>query len=163
MRIPDELLARYLALTTGWSSDRVDEVTAALTAGDLLANETKRLLARTVVELYHGSGAGEQAEAEFDRVFKEHGVPSEVDEVVLEVGEVGDGPVRLARVLALAGLVPSNKEGRRKIQQGGVRIDGERVADPDLELEPAELHGRVLQVGRRAWARTIVNPAPARE
>lgn len=163
MRVPDELLERYLALTTGWLPDRVDEVSTALAGGDLHPNEAKRLLARSVVDLYHGSGAGEQAEAEFDRVFKDHGVPTDVPDVGLDAAELGGEPVRLARVLALAGLVPSNKEGRRKIAQGGVRIDGERVADPDLELEPGALHGRVLQVGRRAWARTVLDPAPTRE
>jgi tyrosyl-tRNA synthetase len=150
MRIPDEVMGRYFELTTGWHPDRVREVSEALVAGDLRPVEAKRLLARTVVDLYHGEGAGSEAEGEFDRVFKDHAAPSEVPERAVDLGA---GPLPLARVLALAGLVPSNREGRRKISQGGVRLDGERVTDPDLEVDPAELDGRVLQVGRRAWAR----------
>jgi tyrosyl-tRNA synthetase len=155
MRVPDPLMPRYFALTTGWHPDRVDEVTSALTAGDLAPVDAKRLLARTVVDLYHGPGAGDGAEAEFDRVFREHAVPADVPEVAIDPDELRDGRVRVARLLALAfpGAVPSNKEGRRKISQGGVRLDGDVVDDPDRELTAGELDGRLLQLGRRNWAR----------
>jgi tyrosyl-tRNA synthetase len=62
----------------------------------------------------------------------------------------------LARLLATAGLVPSNKEGRRKIEQGGVRIEGARVTDADLVVDAAGIDGRLVQVGKRAWARIVV-------
>jgi tyrosyl-tRNA synthetase len=68
LSIPDELMPKYFTLTTGWHPDRIDEVCAALVAGELAPVDAKRLLARTVVDLYHGEGAGEAAEAEFDRV-----------------------------------------------------------------------------------------------
>jgi tyrosyl-tRNA synthetase len=153
MSIPDELMPRYFQLTTGWLPDQVDATLAALAAGDLAPVAAKRLLARTVVDLYHGAGAGATAEAEFDRVHKEHAVPTDVP--VRDVA-AGDLPARLARVLALVELVPSGKEGRRKIEQGGVRLDGEKVADPELEVGPTDVDGRLLQVGRRAWARVRV-------
>ena len=156
MRVPDQLMGRYFELTTGWPPDRVGEVTAALASHTLHPGEAKRLLARTVVDLYHGPGAGEAAEAEFDRVFKQHAPPSEIPDRMLTLAEIGDGPVRLARVLALVGLVPSNKEGARKITQGGVRVDGERITDPNLEVVPRDLDGTVIQVGRRAWVRISV-------
>jgi tyrosyl-tRNA synthetase len=155
LSIPDELMPKYFTLTTGWHPDRIDEVCAALAAGDLAPVDAKRLLARTVVDLYHGDGAGEAAEAEFDRVFRAHDTPTDIPEVLVPAEEYRDGTVRLARVLALAfpNAVPSNKEGHRKIVQGGVRLDGEVVADADLELSAEELTGRTLQLGRRNWAR----------
>lgn len=153
MRIPDRLMPRYFELATGWHPDRVAETLEALGAGSLHPAEAKRLLARTVVDLYHGPGVGEAAEAEFDRVFRAHEAPSEVAEFELGPQHLVEGRVLLAKALALAGLVPSTREGRRKIAQGGVRMDGERVADPDLELAPAQLDGRLVQVGRRAWVR----------
>jgi tyrosyl-tRNA synthetase len=64
--------------------------------------------------------------------------------------------MRLARLLALTKLVASNKEGRRKIEQGGVRLAGERIGDPDLEVEADAVDGQLLQVGKRAWARVLV-------
>jgi len=153
MSIPDVLMPKYFQLTTGWLPDRVEATLADLASGALAPVEAKRLLARTVVELYHGEGAGEAAEAEFDRVFKEHAAPAEVPEHVVD----GAGfPMRLARLLADCGLVPSNKEGRRKIAQGGVRIDGERATDPNLEVAASDVDGRTLQVGKRSWARVVV-------
>ena len=158
MSLPDACMPRYFQLTTGWHPDRVDEVTAALAAGDLRPVEAKRLLARTVVDLYHGAGAGDSAEAEFDRVFRSHAVPAEVAEHRLDPTEAVDGRIRLAAVLRQAGLVPSNKEGARMIAQGAVRIDGEVATDPEATVVPAEVDGVVIQVGRRRWAR-IVAPA----
>ena len=153
MGIPDSLMPRYFALTTGWHPDRVEEVTTALATGDLAPVEAKRLLARTVVGLYHGVDAGERAEAEFDRVFRAHEQPSAVPEHVLDASEAVNGEIRLATVLRQAGLASSNKEGRRLIAQGGVRRDGEQVLDPDATFVPSDLDGATLQVGRRRWVR----------
>ena len=155
MSIPDPLMPRYFALTTGWRPDRVAEVTGALADGSLAPVEAKRLLGRTVADLYHGPGAGEAAEAEFDRVFKAGAVPTDVPDRPVARSEF---PMRLARLLALTELVPSNKEGRRKITQGGVRLAGEKIADPDLEVEADAVDGALLQVGKRAWARVTVEP-----
>jgi tyrosyl-tRNA synthetase len=153
MRIPDELMARYFELTTGWLPDRVEEVTGRLAGGDLKPVEAKRLLARTVVDLYHGGGAGERAEGGFDRVFKEHAAPTEVDELVIPPEELRDGRIEVARLLALAGLVASNREGRRKITEGGVYLGDERVTDPSLTVTPEEVDGRLLRLGRRSWVK----------
>ena len=150
MSIPDPVMPRYFALATGWLPDQVEATTAALADGSLAPVAAKRLLGRTVADLYHGDGAGIAAEAEFDRVFKAHDVPSEIAECAVARAEV---PMRLARLLAVAGLVPSNKEGRRKIEQGGVRIAGERVTDPDLEVDAETIADQTLQLGKRAWAR----------
>ena len=153
MSIPDSLLPRYFALATGWGPDRVDAEVAALAEGRTPPVEAKRLLARTVVDLYHGAGAGQAAEAEFNRVFRSHEAPADVPTFTLEEDHLVDGRIRLFRLLALAGLVPSNSEGRRKIGEGAVRIDGERVTDPEAEFAPQDVDGKLLQVGRRAWAR----------
>jgi tyrosyl-tRNA synthetase len=150
MRIPDELMPQYFALTTAWSTDRVEHVTAELADGRRAPVEAKRLLARTVVDLYHGEGAGETAEAEFDRVFKAHDAPSDVADVVVQQADLAGG---MARLLAAAGLVRSNKEGRRMIEQGAVKVDGERVTDAEAAVEPGRIDGRVVQVGKRKFAR----------
>jgi tyrosyl-tRNA synthetase len=153
MRIPDEAMPEYLELTTGWPLDELEDVTGRLARGELKPVEGKRLLARTVVDLYHGEGAGAAAEAEFDRVFKDHGAPSEVPEYVVPPEELRDGRIEVARLLALAGLVSSNREGRRKIQQGGVYLDDERVEEAGREVTPPEVEGRLLRLGRRSWVR----------
>jgi len=155
MSLPDELMPRYFTLTTGWHPDRIDEVTGALADGELLPVDAKRLLARTVVDLYHGDGAGDAAEAEFDRVFRSHGAPDDIAEFAIPADELRDGRIRVSRLLHLAfpGAVPSNKEGVRKIQQGGVKLDGEVVTDIEHDVTPAEVDGTTLQLGKRNWAR----------
>jgi tyrosyl-tRNA synthetase len=156
MRIPDEAMPKYLELATGWQPDTVEDVASRLAAGELKPVDAKRLLARTVVDLYHGEGSGAAAEAEFDRVFKDHAAPSDVQEYVVSADELRDGRIEVARLLALAGLVSSNREGRRKIQQGGVYLDDERVDEAGREVTPAEVDGRLLRLGRRSWARIRV-------
>jgi tyrosyl-tRNA synthetase len=154
MRIRDELMPEYFALTTGWHPDRVAEVLGQIErAAPADRARLKRLLARTVVDLYHGEGAGAGAEAEFDRVHKDHEAPSDVQDYVIPSEEVRDGRIEVARLLTLAGLAASNREGRRKIQEGGVYLDDERVTEPALEVAPQEVDGRLLRLGRRAWAR----------
>ena len=96
------------------------------------------------------------AEAEVDRVFKAHDVPSDVPEFVLHEGDAEDGRIELARVLNAVGLVNSNREGRRQISGGAVRIDGERVDDPETIVQLRDVDGRVIQVGRKKWARIRV-------
>jgi tyrosyl-tRNA synthetase len=154
MGIPDEVMAQYFELTTGWDPDHVAEVAGEIErAKPADRGGLKRHLARTVIDLYHGEGAGASAEAEFDRVFKEHAAPSEVQEYVIPPDELRDGRIEVARLLTLAGLVASNREGRRKIQEGGVYLDDERVTDPSLEVAPGDVDGRLLRLGRRSWAR----------
>src|SRR5215207_2956894 len=155
LSLPDELMPRYFTLTTGWHPDRIDEVTVALADGSLKPVDAKRRLAGTVVDLYHGDGAGDAAQAEFDKVFRSHDVPSDLADFAIPPDELRDGRIRLANLLHLAFPkdVPSNKEGGRKIVQGGVRLDGVVLDDPDLEVTPAEVDGKTLQMGKRNWAR----------
>jgi tyrosyl-tRNA synthetase len=150
MSLSDHLMPQYFELATAWPLERAREVEHALERGDMRPVDAKRLLARTVVDLYHGVGAGRAAEAEFDRVFVAHEAPSDVPEV-----QVPSSPIRVATLLRVAfpDAVSSNKEGRRKIVQGGVRLGGEEVTDPDLEVDGAEADGKLLQLGRRNWAR----------
>lgn len=152
MRLPDALMPKYLELATGWDHAALD-ARDRLAGGEMAAVDAKRLLARTVVGLYHGNPAATGAEAEFDRVFKEHAAPSDVEEFVLPPQELREGRIEVARLLALAGVVGSNREGRRKITEGGVYLDDERVTDPSARVAPQEVDGRLLRLGRRGWRR----------
>jgi tyrosyl-tRNA synthetase len=155
MSIPDSLTGRYMLLATGWHPDRVEAETARLASGELHPNAAKRLLARTIVDLYHGEGAGQAAEIAFDQVFKQHQVPDGVPEFELLPEHLVDGRILLARLLALSGLAKSNGEGRRKIAEGAVRLNAERLTDSDAELAPGDLGDGLLQLGRRSWAKIL--------
>ena len=146
-------MPRYFQLTTGWHPDRVDAVTArSPTARSRPSTPSGCSPARSST-CTTARAPATQAEPEFDRVFRDHAAPAEVPERRVRDRGVVDG--RLAHLLHLASraAVPSNKEGRRMIEQGGVRLDGEVVTDPDLEVAPTDVDGVVLQVGKRNWAR----------
>jgi tyrosyl-tRNA synthetase len=145
MSIPDEAMPMYFRYATAWEPERIDETVRALEAGELHPNQAKRLLGRTVVDVYNGADAGEAAEAEFDRVFKEHQVPTDMPEFRLE------NPVLISEVLGK--LEISRREAGRLIAQGGVRVDGEVVGD-DRPLESGE---HIVQVGRKRWARVTID------
>jgi tyrosyl-tRNA synthetase len=154
MSIPDELIAKYLLLCTDAGSDEVARVEAGLGDGSLHPNEQKRRVARDVVALYHGGAEAADAEQRFDLVHREREIPETVDEVALPEAWAGDGGTYwLPRVLSGAGLAASNGQARRLIEQGGVRLEGEPVTDPDAEFVRGDLVGRVLQVGRRRFVR----------
>ncbi len=143
MSIPDEAMAEYYRLLLG----------AEVPAGP--PNEAKRELARRLVDRFHGAGAGEGAERHFNRVFVQHAVPDEIEE--LEIGAyVGGEPglVQLPKLIG-AGFQTSSSEARRLIKQGGVKLDGEPVAADLLELPREALVDRVLQVGKRRFLKLV--------
>ncbi len=155
VRVPDELISDYRRLSLDFFRDpaEADRVAAGLADGSRDPWTEKRRMAAEVVELYHGSGAGERADERFEAVHREHELPDDVSEASIPEGAIRDGRVWLPRLLAEAGLAASNAEARRLIEQGGVRLDGELVQAVDVELAPEELRGRVLQVGRRRFVR----------
>lgn len=152
MSIPDELLGEWFRLTTDLGPDELEATLAGLADGSLHPGEQKRRLAREIVTLYHGAEAAEAAEVAFDEVFRKGGVPDDIPEVPLPPG---DGPVGLATLIADAGLATSKSEARRLIEQGAVRLDGRQLTDPQLELAREHLAGKVLQVGKRRFARLV--------
>lgn len=149
MRIPDELLADWFRLTTDLHPDEVEAIEHGLADGSLHPGETKRRLAREIVSLYHGPQAAAAAEARFDKIHRQGDVPDEIPEVRLPAGD----PLSLAVLLADAGLAASRSDARRLISQGGVRLDGRSLDDPRAEVPRAALIGRILQVGKRRFAR----------
>jgi tyrosyl-tRNA synthetase len=153
MRVPDPLIVKYLRLCTPLPEEEVDGIERDLARGDLRPDLAKRRLAREVVDLYHGPGAGEAAERRFDLVHREREIPVDVPEVPLPESLAGEERVWLPRLLAQLGLASSSSEARRLIRQGGVRIDGEPVTDPEAEVGVRGLRGKVLQVGRRRFVR----------
>ena len=154
MSIPDELMPKYYRLATALPVAEVDETEAGLAAGELDPNQSKRRLAREIIKIYHDEQAAADAEEQFDRVFKAHGVPEDIEvfDIALE-DDPEKGGVYLPKLLADLKLVASGGEGRRMIDQGGVKVNGEVVAKGAYHMPASELTGATLQVGKRKWAR----------
>ncbi|MCG2806997.1 MAG: tyrosine--tRNA ligase [Coriobacteriia bacterium] len=151
MSIPDELMAKYYRLCTPLHVDEVDGIETGLADGSLHPNQIKRRLAREIVALYHGEAEAHEAEAAFDRVFKQHDIPTDVTEVTLSLAE----EVHIPALLKDLGLVVSNAEGRRMIDQGAVKLDGEPLSQGDYDMPGEAIAGRVVQVGKRRYARVL--------
>ena len=155
VRVPDELIPTYRLLALDFFRDptEAERVEKGLADGSLDPWQEKRRLAREVVDLYHGDGAGEAAKVRFDRVHRDHKVPDDVPERQIPPDAVRDGAVYLPRLMVALGLADSNSRARKLIEQRGVKLDGRAVSELELELPVAQLRGRVLQVGRRGFAR----------
>jgi tyrosyl-tRNA synthetase len=146
MSIPDEAMGEYYRLLLGSEQP----------AGP--PNEAKREMGRSIVDRFHGEGAGVAAEDHFNRVFVQHAVPDDIPEVDLgDYRADGNGLVHLPGLIRGAFGV-SSSEGRRLIRQGAVKLDGEPVPAEPLDLEIGSLAGRVLQVGKRRFCRLRATP-----
>jgi tyrosyl-tRNA synthetase len=149
MSIPDKLIVQYFELATDVSTTEVAAISEGLASGELHPGEVKRRLSREVVDLYHGDGTGQDAEAAFDQIFKRHEIPDDVANFALS----NEDPVFMPVLLKDTGLVGSSSDGRRMIGQGAVKLDGEVISD--MEVPRAALSGSVLQVGKRRFVRLI--------
>jgi len=155
MSIPDELMLTYFSLLTDMSHFEVEEVERRLDRGEYHPAEAKRDLAERLVTLYHSSEIASGARANFDRVFKEKDRPEVIPEKPLPEALIRDGKVWLPRLLTTLGLASSNGEARRLVTQGGVRLDDVVLHDSEADLDPADLRGAVLQVGKRKFIRIV--------
>lgn len=151
MSIPDEVTIKYYRLCTALSVDEIDKLEADLASGAAHPNAVKRRLARDIVSLYHDVEASVSAEESFNRVFKDHEAPQEVEQIAVSLDE----SVYMPGLLQELGLVASASEGRRMIDQGAVRVNGEPVPAGVYMYARADLLDQLLQVGKRRYARPI--------
>jgi tyrosyl-tRNA synthetase len=149
MSIPDELMARYYELVTDVSNEELATIKLGLTNGTLHPRDAKMQLAHILVYLYHGAEAANAAQAEFVKVFQQHDLPDNIQEIAVP----DKRKIWLPKLLVQLNLAASNGEAKRSIQQGAVKIDGHKAADPDAEIEPVA--GMIVQVGKRRFAKII--------
>jgi tyrosyl-tRNA synthetase len=151
---PEEIYGKTLRLPDGALGQWYELLAGGPPPADVGPRDAKRALARTLVARFHDAAAASAAEEAFDRVHREHKPPEEMPDVALPAN--GDGPagdaVHLPALLAEAFGV-SRSEARRSLEQGGVRLDGEPLPAQPLDRTVDELDGRVLQLGKRRFAR----------
>jgi len=147
MSISDDLMLRYYELLSDLSLDDFARLKSGLKERRIHPMDAKKRLAREIVTRFHGAPEAEAAEVEFIRRFRDNQAPDDMPEIFVATE---GGNLLLCKLLAQAGLVASNSEGRRAIQGHGVKIDGEKVSDDNLELSAGTY---VVQVGKRRFAR----------
>ena len=152
MSVSDVLMWRYFDLLSLRPDAQLKRLRQGVEAG---ANprDAKHELAHELVARYHGSAAADRARAAFIQRFQQRRLPEEVPEVALRAGAQG---LTVAGAIKQAGLTASTSEAYRMVQQGAVRIDGERLQDPRRPLPAGSTC--LLQVGKRRIARITVHP-----
>jgi tyrosyl-tRNA synthetase len=160
MSISDAVMLTYYPLVSGLAPTEVEATTTGVRAGTHHPMEAKKRLAELVVARFHGLAAARSAEEAFARQFQSRETPDSVREVDVEVPRLGVKTMVVWQVVASCHLASSASEARRVTQQGGIRIDGERVEDPykTIEIRPGDTH--LIQRGRRDFARLRGVPAP---
>ena len=155
MSIPDELMVKYYRLASTVPVDQIDAIEKGLAAEESHPNRCKRDLAQNIVAAYYDEEAAKEAEAAFDRQFKQHEVPEDIPEFAADLTPNEEGMVYLAKLIADSGLTKSTGDARRMIDQGGVKINGEAVAAKSYNVAPETLPGAVIQLGKRKFVRLV--------
>jgi len=150
MSISDALMWRYFELLSFRPLAEIAALKQAVADGRN-PRDVKFELGVEIVDRFHGRGAGARARDEFIARFREGAVPSDVAQVEVAIEAAG---AKLAVVLKESQLVASTSAGNRMIEQGAVRVDGERVSDKDTTLKPGARH--LIQVGKRGFAQVTL-------
>jgi tyrosyl-tRNA synthetase len=149
LSVSDDLMFRYFALLSDLSNKEIDDLKDKVETGVLHPKEVKKQLARELTARFHSADAAKAAEESFEKVFQKGGVPDDLPEMRC----AATGPIALPQLLLDADLVKSTSEARRMIKQSAVSIDGEKVTDMKMEIQP---QGEMLiKVGKRRFSKVI--------
>ncbi|MFZ5351166.1 MAG: tyrosine--tRNA ligase [Bacillota bacterium] len=150
MSIPDEMIVKYFELATDIHPDELEEMRKAMKECRVNPRDLKMKLARELVRLYHGEAAAEAAEEHFIRVFQQKLLPDEIEELIISSDDIDRQDI-VSIVAANSGK--SKSEVRRLIEQGGIKINGEKVFDAGY----AKLRdGDIIQAGKRSFMKIVI-------
>ena len=151
MSISDDLMWNWYDLLSLRSNEEIARIKADCTENRMNPRDAKASLAKEIVARFPSQAEAEAAEEEFNRRFKSGEMPDEIPEVTVTAE---GGTIALGKLLKEAGLVASASEGNRNIDQGGVRIGGDKVTDRKVKITSGMRF--IVQVGKRKWARVTV-------
>ncbi len=153
MSISDELMLRYYELLSHISTDSLEQLKSKVKTGKVNPKHAKEDLGFELVKRYWGNEEALKARKEFEQVFREKQLPSEIKKIALRWEE----PERwIADIMKESGLAKSTSEAMRLIKQGGVKVDGEKFTDPKAGLGPGEY---LIQVGKRNYVQILAESA----
>ena len=147
MSIPDTLITRYYELLTDVSDEELKTIDEQIKTNAINPRDIKLKLAHTITEEYHGKDGADKAQEEFINVVSNKGIPEDIEEVKIENGK------NIIDILVDLKFVQSRGEGKRLIQGGGVKINGEKIADMAYTVEISD--PVILQAGKRKFAKLI--------
>lgn len=150
MSIPDSLILRYFELATDIPLSEIEKIAKSLQEGENPRN-LKMRLARELVKIYHNPQAADQAEKEFIEIFSNKGLPDNIEERILDQENMN-----IVELLVVTKLTTSKGEARRLIEGGGVRVDGEKVLNPEMVLSLKK--EKMIQAGKRKFLKVVFKP-----
>lgn len=148
MSISDNLMWRYYSLLSARSTADIQMTRAAAERGELNPRDAKLALAKEIVGTLHDSASAQLAEQQWLDQFSKRQVPQDLPEIALNVEAE---TIWMPKALAMAGLVNSSSDGKRRLEQGGIEVDGARVTDPQATFSRGQLY--LVKAGKRSWAR----------
>lgn len=150
MSIPDELMIKYYELATDIHPDEIERIKTSLEDGTYHPRDAKMRLAREITTLYHGEEAAIKAEEQFKAVFQKGGVPEDIPSFKVPENIISEEGIDMTRLIVEAGMAPSTSQARRLINQGAVKVNGEKISD----IKISSLKNQdIVQVGKRNFVK----------
>ncbi len=147
MSIPDTAMRNWFELVTRWTPEQINDLFDTVERGELHPMEAKKKLAWEIVSIFDGDEAADKAAAHFARVHQQRELPQDMPYRLLS------GPTNVVDIIHDAGFAPSKSQARRLVQQGAVKLDGERITDIETDIESAG----TLQVGKRRFLQLVLS------
>lgn len=148
MSIPDTLILRYFELLTRVSLKELQELQRSMDNGTINPRDAKMHLAREIISMYHSTEEARQAQDKFELVFSRRDIPDDVPEIRAEAGEAW-----LPKLMSDHQLVKSTSEGKRMLEQGAIKVNGEKFVNENILLED----GMIIQVGKRKFGKIRID------
>ena len=150
LSISDTLMFRYYELLSDLSATEIEILAKDMQEGKMHPKEVKKKLARELTSRFYGKEGSVSAEKSFEQVFKHHGIPENIPELILQKT---DGEVWLPKLLVEANLTKSTSEARRLIKQQAVTLDGEKILDSEFSVQPDQ--DVLIKVGKRRFVKVL--------
>ena len=156
MSIPDNIMIDYFNLITRLPKDEISMMQKNIENGSLNPSIAKRKLALNIIENLYDNISAENAENNFNRIFKDKTAPEKVDEFFIDKKDYPSGRIKAISLLVQSKLCASNSDAKRVIEQGGLKIADDKITDINMELTMEEINSKIIQKGRRYFLKIIV-------
>jgi tyrosyl-tRNA synthetase len=151
MRVSDELMIRYYELLSETSIDELEKIKLGLKSKALHPRDIKVRLAKEFVRRFHSHEAAENAEAEFNRIFVDKGVPDDIERIKARLSELAS--MDLPGVLKHLGLVPTTSEARRLITSNAVEMNSQKITDLKYKITATAGDEWIVKIGKKKFAK----------
>jgi len=149
MSLPDHAMRNWFELVTRWSPDQIDELLIGVERGEIHPMEAKKKLAWEIVAIFDGPEAADRAAAHFNRIHQQRKLPEDMPERAVSE------PTNVVELIHDAGFTRSKSQARRLVQQGAVKLDGEKIEGIDTEIAVEGDEEKILRVGKRRFLKLI--------